>query len=88
MSHAGKIARSPLKRGPLRGLIAIVSSTQRPYPSGRGPLQGRRWQRQRRPRWQRIALVSVLALLFAPSRVLFAGLGLAIAGILWPVALV
>jgi S-DNA-T family DNA segregation ATPase FtsK/SpoIIIE len=56
---------------------------------GRGPLQDVRWQRRARPRWQRIAFVSVLALLFAllfdPSRVLFAGLGLAIAAVLWPV---
>jgi DNA segregation ATPase FtsK/SpoIIIE, S-DNA-T family len=56
---------------------------------GRGPLQDVRWQRQARPRWQRIAFISVLALLFAllfdPSRVLFAGLGLAIAAVLWPV---
>jgi hypothetical protein len=57
--------------------------------TGRGPLQDLRWQRQMRPRWQRISFVSVLAVLFAllfdPSRVLFAGLGLAIAAILWPV---
>ena len=60
-----------------------------PPPGRRGPLQDLRWQRQTRPRWQRIAFVSVLAVLFAllfdPSRVLFAGLGLAIAAILWPV---
>jgi S-DNA-T family DNA segregation ATPase FtsK/SpoIIIE len=60
-----------------------------PPSAGRGPLQDLRWQRQMRPRWQRISFVSVLALLFAllfdPSRVLFAGLGLAIAAILWPV---
>jgi hypothetical protein len=60
-----------------------------PPPVGRGPLQDLRWQRRMRPRWQRIAFVSVLvvlfALLFDPSRVLFAGLGLAIATILWPV---
>jgi S-DNA-T family DNA segregation ATPase FtsK/SpoIIIE len=67
--------------------------TGQPWPTaragGRGPLQDVRWQRQARPRWQRIAFVSVLALLFAllfdPSRVLFAGLGLAIAAVLWPV---
>jgi hypothetical protein len=60
-----------------------------PPSAGRGPLQDLRWQRQTRPRWQRIAFVSVLAVLFAllfdPSRVLFAGLALAIAAILWPV---
>jgi DNA segregation ATPase FtsK/SpoIIIE, S-DNA-T family len=60
-----------------------------PPSTGRGPLQDLRWQRQMRPRWQRIAFVSVLAVLFAllfdPSRVLFAGLGLAIAAVLWPV---
>jgi DNA segregation ATPase FtsK/SpoIIIE, S-DNA-T family len=60
-----------------------------PASIGRGPLQDLRWQRQTRPRWQRIGFVSVLAVLFAllfdPSRVLFAGLGLAIAAILWPV---
>jgi DNA segregation ATPase FtsK/SpoIIIE, S-DNA-T family len=60
-----------------------------PASSGRGPLQDLRWQRRLRPRWQRIAFVSVLAvlfgLLFDPSRVLFAGLALAIAAILWPV---
>ena len=60
-----------------------------PPPGRRGPLQDLRWQRQMRPRWQRIAFVSVLAVLFAllfdPSRVLFAGLALAIAAILWPV---
>ena len=57
-----------------------------PPAPGRGPLQDLRWQRRLRPRWQRIAFVSVLAvlfgLLFDPSRVLFAGLGLAIAAIL------
>jgi FtsK/SpoIIIE family len=56
---------------------------------GRGPLQDLRWQRRTRPRWQRIGFVSLLAVLFAlwfdPSRVLFAGLSLAIAAILWPV---
>jgi S-DNA-T family DNA segregation ATPase FtsK/SpoIIIE len=55
----------------------------------RGPLEDVRWQRQSRPRWQRIAftsmLVLLLGLLFDPSRVLFAGLGLAIAAVLWPV---
>jgi DNA segregation ATPase FtsK/SpoIIIE, S-DNA-T family len=60
-----------------------------PASAGRGPLQDLRWQRRMRPRWQRITFVSVLAVLFAllfdPSRVLFAGLGLAIAAILWPV---
>jgi DNA segregation ATPase FtsK/SpoIIIE, S-DNA-T family len=57
--------------------------------AGCGPLEDVRWQRQVRPRWQRIAFVSVLAVLFAllfdPSRVLFAGLPLAIAAVLWPV---
>jgi S-DNA-T family DNA segregation ATPase FtsK/SpoIIIE len=60
-----------------------------PASTGRGPLQDLRWQRRMRPRWQRIAFVSVLAvlfgLLFGASPVLFAGLGLAIAAILWPV---
>jgi S-DNA-T family DNA segregation ATPase FtsK/SpoIIIE len=60
-----------------------------PASIGRGPLQDLRWQRRMRPRWQRISFVSVLAVLFAllfdPSRVLFAGLALAIAAILWPV---
>jgi energy-coupling factor transporter ATP-binding protein EcfA2 len=60
-----------------------------PPAGGRGPVQDLRWQRRMRPRWQRIGFVSVLAVLFAllfdPSRVLFAGLGLAIAAILWPV---
>ena len=60
-----------------------------PPPGRRGPLQDLRWQRRMRPRWQRIGFISVLAVLFAllfdPSRVLFAGLGLAIAAILWPV---
>ena len=60
-----------------------------PPPAGRGPLQDLRWQRRMRPRWQRIGFVSVLAVLFAllfdPSRVLFAGLGLVIAAVLWPV---
>jgi DNA segregation ATPase FtsK/SpoIIIE, S-DNA-T family len=60
-----------------------------PPSARRGPLQDLRWQRRMRPRWQRIAFVSVLAglfaLLFDPSRVLFAGLALAIAAILWPV---
>jgi S-DNA-T family DNA segregation ATPase FtsK/SpoIIIE len=60
-----------------------------PPPGRRGPLQDLRWQRRMRPRWQRIAFVSGLAVLFAllfdPSRVLFAGLGLAIAAVLWPV---
>ena len=60
-----------------------------PPPAGRGPLQDLRWQRRMRPRWQRIGFVSLLAVLFAllfdPSRVLFAGLGLAMAAILWPV---
>src|SRR4029450_4043801 len=60
-----------------------------PPSAGRGPLQDLRWQRRMRPRWQRIAFVNVLAVLFAlwfdPSRVLFAGLGLAIAAIVWPV---
>src|SRR5215211_4690715 len=58
-------------------------------PRRRGPLEDVRWQRQSRPRWQRVAftsmLVLLLALLFDPSRVLFAGLGLAIAPVLWPV---
>jgi hypothetical protein len=35
-SHAGKIEHSPVKRGPLWGLIAIVSPTQFPYLSGWG----------------------------------------------------
>ena len=60
-----------------------------PASAGRGLLQDLRWQRRLRPRWQRIGFVSVLAVLFAllfdPSRVLFAGLGLAMAAILWPV---
>jgi S-DNA-T family DNA segregation ATPase FtsK/SpoIIIE len=60
-----------------------------PPSAGRGPLQDLRWQRRMRPRWQRIGFVGVLALLFVllfdPSRVLFAGLGLSIAAILWPV---
>jgi S-DNA-T family DNA segregation ATPase FtsK/SpoIIIE len=60
-----------------------------PVSAGRGPLRDLRWQRQTRPRWQRIGFVSVLGLLFGllfdPSRVLFAGLALAITAILWPV---
>jgi S-DNA-T family DNA segregation ATPase FtsK/SpoIIIE len=60
-----------------------------PASAGRGPLRDLRWQRQTRPRWQRIGFVSVIGLLFAllfdPSRVLFAGLALAIAAVLWPV---
>jgi S-DNA-T family DNA segregation ATPase FtsK/SpoIIIE len=60
-----------------------------PLSAGRGPLRDLRWQRRMRPRWQRIAFVSMLGLLFGllfdPSRVLFAGLGLAIAAVLWPV---
>jgi DNA segregation ATPase FtsK/SpoIIIE, S-DNA-T family len=76
------------------GELDADQDTGQPWPpavpaAGRGPLQDVRWQRQARPRWQRIAFVSVLALLFAllfdPSRVLFAGLGLAIAAVLWPV---
>src|SRR5688572_5572938 len=58
-------------------------------PRGHGPLEDVRWQRQVRPRWQRIAFTSMLAVLLAllldPSRVLFAGPGLAIAAVLWPV---
>ena len=59
-----------------------------PPPGRRGPLQDLRWQRRMRPRWQRIAFVSGLAVLFAllfdPSRVLFAGLGLAFPWPAWP----